>query len=88
MEFDERLVIGIVYLILGVLVIYFAPQYVDLYILIATPILSYYFAKITVAKKIEKKPKYWVSDVLIFIACMLIVFLAVLLYCWALKVIG
>jgi len=88
MSVDERLIIAIVYLVLGCVIIYFAPQYVDLYILIATPILSYYFAKITMAKMIEKKPKYWVSDVLIFIACMLIVFLAILLYCYVLKVIA
>lgn len=71
---DERIVVAIVYILAGVAVIAVRPGYANLYIILATPVLNYYFVK-QVERKIEKKPFNLVSDLLLFVACLLIVFL-------------
>lgn len=70
---NSRLIISIVYITLGMLIIMYRPEYVNTYILLATPILSYYYAR-EMERMVKEKSFNLVSDLLLFVALMLIVF--------------
>lgn len=69
---DERIIVAIVYILAGITVIMFRPECTNLYVLIATPVLNYFFTR-SVMRRVEKKPFHLVSDLLLFVACLLIV---------------
>jgi len=41
----EKLIVTIVYLLLGWFIIVFSPEHIDLYLLLGSPIISFWFAR-------------------------------------------
>jgi len=78
----ERVTVLALYIIGYLILAWKAPQYVNIYVSALVPVITYYFVKKELEKKVFANMENIITDIGTLIIWLLVTFLAILLFTW------